>query len=814
MRYFRYLISLVLLSTIDGLQLVASDPLSILPPVVKLTGPEARQTLLVERFDGSLATEFVRAGTWSSSDEQIAIVVDGQVIPVGNGSATISVSVNGQTASANVVVEKFDGAHRWSFRNHVQSVMSKSGCNSGACHGAAAGKNGFKLSLRGYDPEHDFFSITHQSRGRRVVADDPGRSLILTKPTCAIPHKGGFRFGEDSYEYRVVAEWIAQGLQPPTEQDPRIQKLEILPSALRLKSGSEQPMVVMAHFSDGHTEDVTRWAKYTSTNHAVCTVDDRGMAKVHGSGEGAIVAWYLAQNTTATVTVPYLQAVDAGMFTKAERANFIDDLVMEKLRSLNLPPSPQSDDGEFLRRVFLDTIGVLPTVDEVKAFLADTSPGKRAEVIERLLSRPEFVDYWTYQWSDLLLLTGSRLRPEALKSYYKWIRDRVAENAPWDAFARGVILAKGSTFENGAANFYALHQDPQDMVETTSMAFLGMSIQCAHCHDHPNEKWTNDDYYGMVSLFARVRGKGWGGDFRNGDGNRTIFLADQGEVLQPRTAKPQPPKPLDGSPLSFEEPGDRREYLARWLTAPGNPYFSRAIANRIWANFMGRGLVDAVDDIRLTNPASNDKLLTRLAEELVRNNYDLKSLMRAIANSETYQRSHVILKENEVDQRFHSHSQPRRMKAEVLLDAISQVTGVPTVFKDQPANTRALQLPDASVASYFLDTFGRPERVLTCTCERSDEPTMTQVLHLTNGKTIQEKLESNQGRVAKFLEAGTSNDEMIDTVYLAALSRTPNENERQKLVALLMETPAEEKRAAIEDLFWSVLTSKEFLFQH
>ena len=814
MRYFRYLISLVLLSTIDGLQLVASDPLSILPPVVKLTGPEARQTLLVERFDGSLATEFVRAGTWSSSDEQIAIVVDGQVIPVGNGSATISVSVNGQTASANVVVEKFDGAHRWSFRNHVQSVMSKSGCNSGACHGAAAGKNGFKLSLRGYDPEHDFFSITHQSRGRRVVADDPGRSLILTKPTCAIPHKGGFRFGEDSYEYRVVAEWIAQGLQPPTEQDPRIQKLEILPSALRLKSGSEQPMVVMAHFSDGHTEDVTRWAKYTSTNHAVCTVDDRGMAKVHGSGEGAIVAWYLAQNTTATVTVPYLQAVDAGMFTKAERANFIDDLVMEKLRSLNLPPSPQSDDGEFLRRVFLDTIGVLPTVDEVKAFLADTSPGKRAEVIERLLSRPEFVDYWTYQWSDLLLLTGSRLRPEALKSYYKWIRDRVAENAPWDAFARGVILAKGSTFENGAANFYALHQDPQDMVETTSMAFLGMSIQCAHCHDHPNEKWTNVDYYGMVSLFARVRGKGWGGDFRNGDGNRTIFLADQGEVLQPRTAKPQPPKPLDGSPLSFEEPGDRREYLARWLTAPGNPYFSRAIANRIWANFMGRGLVDAVDDIRLTNPASNDKLLTRLAEELVRNNYDLKSLMRAIANSETYQRSHVILKENEVDQRFHSHSQPRRMKAEVLLDAISQVTGVPTVFKDQPANTRALQLPDASVASYFLDTFGRPERVLTCTCERSDEPTMTQVLHLTNGKTIQEKLESNQGRVAKFLEAGTSNDEMIDTVYLAALSRTPNENERQKLVALLMETPAEEKRAAIEDLFWSVLTSKEFLFQH
>ena len=791
------------------------ESLAVLPAEIKLTGPEARQNLLVVQTEGTLVTQSVRSGiVWSTGDERIARVVDGIVVPVGDGSTTILARVEGKSAAATVTVEKFAQPHQWSFRNHVQSILSKTGCNSGACHGAAAGKNGFKLSLRGYDPEHDFYSITHQARGRRVTPDDPGRSLILTKPTAAIPHKGGQRFSEDSFEYRVVSEWIAQGLPAPTATDPRIQKLEILPSASRLKAGAELSMIVVAHFDDGHTEDVTAWAKYTATNLTVCAVDDQGQVKVSGSGEGAIVAWYLAQNATATVTVPYVQSVPSDLFSESPRANFVDELVMEKLQALNMAPSPRSDDAEFLRRAFLDTIGVLPTVDEVRSFLSNQDAGKRGRVIEDLLARPEYVDYWAYQWSDLLLLTGNRLRPEAIKTYYKWIREQVADNTPWDKFARSVILSQGSTFENGAANFYALHQDPQDMVETTSMAFLGMSIQCAHCHDHPNEKWTNDDYYGMVSLFARVRGKGWGGDFRSGDGNRTIFLADQGEVLQPRTARPQPPKPLDGIAISFDEPGDRREHLANWLTSAENPYFAKSIVNRIWANYFGRGLVDAVDDLRLTNPASNEKLLARLAQDLVRNQYDLKSIMRLILNSEAYQRSHQILKWNEADQRFQAHSQPRRLKAEVMLDAISQVTGVPTVFKDQPANTRAIQLPDASVASYFLDAFGRPERVLTCTCERSDEPSMTQVLHLLNGKTIQEKLESKEGRVASLLQSNISNDEIIETVYLAALSRYPTATERQELGQLFEGSPIEEKRAIVEDLFWSILTSKEFLFQH
>ena len=809
---FRFIASITLAVLGSGLVSQAADSLLVLPQEVHLTGPEARQRLLIESADGSIVTgPVVGDVSYVSENARVATVVEGAVVPVGNGSTTIFVTVNGRKTSTKVLVEKFAVEHRWSFRNHVQSVLSKTGCNGGACHGAAAGKSGFKLSLRGYDPDADFFSITRQSRGRRVVSHDPGRSLILTKPLGLIPHKGGVRFTEDSLEFNVISGWIAQGQSPPSNDDSRIERLEILPDVSRLKIGVEQPMVVLAHFNDGRVEEVTRWARYTSTNQAVCVVDDRGLLKVLGNGEGAVVAWYLTLNSTATVTVPHEPPVGPDVFSKLTRANFIDDLVLEKLASLNVPPSPKSDDSEFLRRSFLDTIGLLPTVEQAQSFLAETDPEKRNRLIEQLISRPEFVDYWSYQWSDLLLLTEKRLKPLALKSYYQWIRERVAENSPWDEFVRGILLAVGSTFENGAANFYALHQDPQDMVETSSMAFLGMSLQCARCHDHPNEKWSNDDYYGMVSLFSHVRNK----DFSNtDDGNRTIFLADRGEVLQPRTARPQPPKPLDGDALSCDDPADRRIHLANWLTSAQNPYFTRSIVNRVWANFFGRGLVEAVDDLRLTNPASNEKLFARLARDFVSHKYDLKNLMRTILQSETYQRSPATLTANAFDHRFYSHSYPRRLKAEVMLDAFSQVTDVPTTFKGQPIGMRATQLPDANIASYFLDTFGRPERVLTCACERSNDPSMTQAFHLTNGPTIQEKLESQEGRIPRFIESNTSPEEIIRTTYLAAFSRLPTDNETLQLLAVFAETSPLEKRQVVEDLFWSIFTSREFLFQH
>uniref|UniRef100_A0A7C4QQW2 DUF1553 domain-containing protein n=1 Tax=Schlesneria paludicola TaxID=360056 RepID=A0A7C4QQW2_9PLAN len=789
--------------------------IAVFPHDVRLIGPEARQRIIVQAVQGASIGRQLHAGVqFQSADERVATIEDGMVVPKGNGQTTIRVIAGERGADVPVVVERFDQPHIWNFRNQVQSVLTKAGCNMGACHGAAAGKNGFKLSLRGYDPEGDYFALTRQARGRRIVPHDPGRSLILTKPTGLIPHKGGLRFEEESLEYRVLAEWLAQGQPAPSADDPRISRLELLPPHVNLAAGDQQQFLVRAHFTDGHVEDVTRWAKYSSTNHSVAQIDDHGRVEVAGSGEAAIVAWYLALNVTATVSVPFPHQVADDVFAAAASRNLIDRLILEKLRALRMPPSPRCSDAEFLRRASLDTIGLLPTPEAVRAFLADADPLKREKLVDDLLSRPEFVDYWTYFWSDLFLLSGERLRPQALKTFSQWIRDRVAENAPWDQIARGILLAQGSTFENGAANFYALHQDPQDMAETVSMAFLGMSINCARCHDHPLEKWTNDDYYGMVSLFARVRGKGWGGDYRNGDGNRTIFVAERGEVIQPRTGKPQRPRPLDGAPLDFDAPGDRREALALWLTSKDNPYFSKAIVNRIWANFFGIGLVDKVDDLRLTNPPSHPELFQRLADDLADNGYNLKTLMRQILTSETYQRSAQVLPENADDQRFFARFYPRRLSAEVLLDAVSQVTGVPTAFKDFPPGTRALQLPDSSVASYFLEAFGRPDRLITCTCERSDAPSMTQVLHLTNGTTLLEKLEAPDGRIAQLAASDWPAERIVDELYLAALSRFPTAEERAQLAQVLAEAPAAERRAVIEDLCWSILTSREFLFQH
>lgn len=809
--------SLILL----GLTVQAAADVAVFPSSIRLTGPQSRQAVIVQETDGQLIGKQLRDGVaFQSSNEAVAKIENGVVIPTGNGSATLTIAAGGQTKSIPVVVEKFDDPHVWNFRNQVQSILTKAGCNGGACHGAVAGKNGFKLSLRGYDPPADYDALTRQARGRRIVPHDPGRSLLLTKPTGVIPHKGGLRFAEDSLEYRVLAEWIAAGHPGPSSDDARIDRLEILPPTVQLHPGDEQQFLVLAHFNDGHVEDVTRWAKFTSTNFAVAQVDDTGFVKVTGRGEGSIAAWYLAQNVMATVTSPYDQVIPPETFTAAPRANFIDDLVLSKLQALHLAPSPRCTDAEFLRRAYLDTLGVLPTADEAKEFLDDAAVDKRAALVEKLLARPEFVDYWTYQWCDLLLVSGNKLRPPAIEAFYSWLRQRVEANTPWDEIVAGIILAKGSAVENGAANFYALHQDPQDMAETTSMAFLGMSIGCARCHDHPLEKWTNDDYYGMVSLFARVRGKGWGGDRRSGDGNRVIFLADYGEVIQPRLGKPQPPRPLDGESISFDDDEDRRVHLAKWLTSPQNPYFSRAIVNRVWANYFGIGLVDKVDDLRLTNPASNEPLLAALSSDLALNRYDLKSLMRKILLSETYQRSSKTLPENAADDRFFARNYPRRLKAEVLLDAVSQVTGVPTLFTDPTTNkpltpgTRALQLHDSSIASYFLETFGRPDRILTCACERTDEPSMTQVLHLANGKTVLEKLESNDGRVAQLLTENVPPEQLIETLYLSALSRRPTEEESKSLAAAIVAAPPEEKRAVAEDVFWSVLTSREFLFQH
>lgn len=799
---------------------LAAAELAILPPVVSLSHKEARQGLLVQRRDaGQLFQQFRDGVEWTSSDPRIVRVEDGVAIPAGDGAAELTAQAAGMTATVKVIVSGQASPFQWSFRNHVESVLSKTGCNGGACHGARAGKNGFRLNLFGYDPDSDYSYLTRQANGRRIVPTDPGRSLLLTKPTGMIPHKGGVRFEPDSLEFRVLAEWIAQGTPGPRPDDPQITRLEVFPPHSRQAIGASQQLVVTAHFSDGRVEDVTRWAKYTSVNSAVAAVGDKGGVEISGAGEGAILVWYLNANVMSFVSVPYANSGASAAFAQAETRNFIDREIHEKLASLNLPPSPLADDATFLRRAFLDTIGVLPTADEVRAFLDDTSLEKRDRLVDQLLARPEFVDYWSYKWSDVLLVSGERLRPKAVETYYQWIRGKVAADTPWDELVRELVTASGSTHENGAANFFALHQDPEDMSETAAQAFLGLSINCAKCHNHPLEKWTNDQYFGMANLFARVRSKGWGGDFRSGDGLRVVFSDTQGELIQPSKGRPQPPRPLDAEPLAFDDPSDRRLYFARWLTSPENPYFTRTITNRVWANFFGVGLVERVDDMRLTNPASNDRLLAAVSRHVIADRYDLKRLMRAILQSATYQRSSKPTSDNLPDERFYSRYYPRRLRAELLLDAITYVTGAPSEFKmadnkPYPKGTRALQLPDASVDSYFLRTFGRPERLITCECERSDEPSMTQVLHLANGSTLNGKLQAAGNRIDRWLAAGISDAAITEDLFLSALSRPPTALELSRVEALLRGVPASDRRAALEDLCWSVLTSREFLFNH
>lgn len=786
----------------------SKESLAIFPSSIELQHPGARQRIVVERMiDGLPAGELTNT----------VLVVEGTnaklegtfLEPLADGKGVLRATHGKLSASAEVRVSGMRSAFEWSFRNHVQPVLARAGCSSGACHGAAAGQNGLKLSLRGYDDEGDYRAITRHANGRRVVPADPGRSLLLLKATGTVPHKGGVRFEVDSAEYRVLAGWIAGGLRGPSAGDSRIQRIELTPPRVRLKPGETQQFLVTAHFRDGRSEDVTRWAKFTAANGTVAQVDDHGKATVIGSGESAISAWYLSQIALATVTAPFTNAVPRPIFAKAPRRNFIDDKVLVQLESLNLPPSGRCDDSEFLRRASLDTIGVLPTAAEARAFLAESSSNKRDRLIERLFARPEFVDYWTYRWSDLLLVQSRKLKGPAMWSFNAWLRQKVSENTPWDALVRQVVTAKGGTLDNGAAGFFVLHEEPRLMAENASLAFLGMSINCARCHNHPMEKWTNDQYFQFANLFARVRTK-----TGSAEGETIVFDASEGEVIQPLTGKARTPTPLDGRPLADGPDQDRRAHLADWLVSRDNPYFSRSIANRVWANFFGMGLVMNVDDLRATNPASNPELMDALAGFLADSRFDLRALMRAILQSETYQRSSEALPANAGDSKYYSRYFPKRLMAEVMLDAVSQVTGEATEFAGFPKGWRAMQLPDANVDSYFLKTFGRPDRDRTCECERASESSVSQVLHLSNGPTLNKKLASDQSMVSRCLAENKPVATVIEEAFFSALSRPPSASERERLVKMIEEAGPGGRRAAIEDLYWAILNSKEFLFNH
>lgn len=824
--------------------------LRILPAAIELTPVQPTQWVSARGLleDGAVSGSLSASPQpgwvceWQVEHPDIAEIVEDvdrgkQLRAKRSGTTTLVVTLvspDGTKMEARAVVRAtgMEQPPNWEFGNHVQSILARSGCNMGACHGALAGKGGFRLSLRGYDPIGDHFNITRQDRGRRIEFSQPESSLLIAKPAGHIEHKGGLRLPVDSTDYAILVDWIAAGAPSIKESDPSLTRIEILPDAVQLAEGSREPLSVRAHYSNGRIEDVTRWSKFSSSDEAIALVDEHGTVQVIGPGEGAVVAWFSSRIASSRIRVPFGTSTGARPILAAIReklgvVNAIDEHVAAQLFALGLEPSDRVGDAEFLRRTSLDATGTVPTEAQVLEFLSDTSPDKRSKWIDTLLESPQFVDYWAYRWSDVLMLNSNLVRSEGLKAYYQWIRAHVDKNTPWDTFVREIVTARGEALENGATNFYAINQDPESMTENACQAFLGLSIGCAKCHNHPLEKWTNDQYYAMANMFARVRAKGWGGEVRDGDASRTVVVVDRGDLIQPLRGKPQPPAPLDGQPLDMDAPEDRRLALAEWMTSPDNPYFTRAIVNRVWAAYFGVGIVNPVDDLRASNPASNPALLQSLCESLVADRYDLKQLMRRIMNSETYQRSSIANDSNRADKKYFSRYYPKRLMAEVIHDAIASVTDVPTEFnkvsflggdkrdtKFYPKGTKAIQLFDSSVDSNFLKTFGRNQRRITCECERSDEPSIIQVLNLSNGDTLNQKLSESGGIVDVWLKQFESDlPGLVRSAYLRTLGRLPTESESMHMVAELQDATSD-RRVLIEDMLWSLMSSREFLFNH
>jgi len=799
--------------------------LRVYPPEVAIGGPNRTQQLLVVQEENNRAiADLTGKTTFTSSNTAIAKVdAAGLVTAVGPGEATVTVKSGTESITVKVKVEPADN---WSFRSHVVPTLTKNGCNSGGCHGALAGKGGLKLSLRGYDPDSDYFVLTRQALARRVDLTNPADSLMAKKAVRAVPHGGGKRFEDGSDFHTLLLDWMKAGAPAPQDSDAKLLRIETFPKAALLKPKDTLRTIVRAIYSDGRIEDVTRWAKFGSSEELVANVSDDGLITVAGHGEAAVNVLFGSRVTTLSITSPFDNKLDAAAFSKSPKNNFVDELVLKKLELLRLPPSVQCTDAEFIRRAFLDSCGILPKPDEVKAFLADTDPKKRAKLVDKLLERPEFVDYWAMKWSDLLLVSSRKLPQPAMWAFYRSVRRSVADNEPWDQFARGLVTASGSTLTNGAGNFFVLHKDVSDLAESTALTFLGMSITCARCHNHPLEKWTQDEYWAFANLFSRV-------GLKTGDraGDVLVQSRGEGDALHLRRGVPMPPMPLDGKPLPADSSLDRRAYFADWLTSPDNPYFAKALVNRVWKNFMGRGLVEAEDDLRETNPATNRELFDALAADFVKQKFDVKHLMRTILNSAAYQRSSKPLPGNAADDRFYSQYLIRRLPAEVILDAYSDVSGVPTAFNQiksnagdaetpittYPLGTRAVQIPDSLTASRFLEAFGRADRVQTCSCERTADASVSQALHLNNGVTLNDKLRGDKSVVSAWLAAGLKDDEIVDRLFLLALARSPSADEKAKFANILGDAAkdgAKARREAVEDFVWAVLTGREFMFNH
>ncbi len=788
----------------------APASVKVFPADVNLKTRQDRQGLVVQATYADGVTRDVTAqATFSLAQPGLAKIENATLLPVADGTTELKVIFAGQTLSVPVKVESAQAEQPISFVKDVMPVFTKAGCNTGGCHGSSRGKDGFRLSLFGYDPDGDHFRLTRESIARRINLEIPEESLVLEKATNRVPHTGGERFKADSEFHRIILAWLKAGAPKDPANVATVDRVEIHPRQSVLEgAGETQQLTVRAFYSDGTDRDVTALTAFMSNNDVAVKVAENGKVTAAARGEAFITARFEAHATGVQVlSIP--KNLHFTWPAVAEH-NYIDSLVHAKLRKLRITPSAVSDDATFLRRVTLDITGTLPSADEVRKFLTDPSPAKRTALVDDLLSRREFVDLWVMKWAELLQIRSAdqqlQMSTKSALQYFEWLEDQIARNVPADAMVKSLLTATGPSFEAPAANFYKVERDTLKLSENVAQAFMGVRVQCAQCHNHPFDRWTMNDYYSFAAFFAQV-GRKAGEDPRE----TIVFNNATGGVKHPVGGKDMAPKFLGGAQPAIARGADRRAVLADWLASPDNPYFARNLANIIWAHFFGQGIVDRFDDVRVSNPASNPELLDALAAQLTDYRYDFKKLIRDIALSRTYQLSPVANATNAADDRNFARGGIRRIRAEILLDALSTVTASSEKIRGLPAGARAVAIADGRTSTYFLTTFGRATRETPCSCEVKMEPNLSQALHLLNGDAVNAKV-VNGGLVKKWLKAGRPREEIIEELYLRTLSRHPTATESEKLLAFFTEGKSAE--VVLNDLFWSLLNAKEFVFNH
>ena len=801
----------------------ASDiqALFIKPDSIHLRGlDDARQVILSASLTSGQTVDLTHDATYTIADEKIArITSTGRVIPLANGATTLTARFADKQVQIPIKAESCDVELPIHFANQIVPIFTKLGCNSGGCHGKASGQNGFRLSLLGFEPEVDFVSLVKEARGRRLFPAAPEQSLLLTKAVGQVAHGGGKKMEIGSDEYRLIRRWIASGMPFGDKNAPVVTRISVYPEHRVMARNSKQQFAVYAHYSDGSTEDITRRAQYESNDQEIAIVNESGHVRTLAlSGEAAIMVRYQEHVATFRATVPLGSKLPPYTFTPQ---TLVDRYTQKKWQELGLLPSELCTDAEFIRRIYLDLCGTLPTPKQVMDFVADKDAQKRDKLIERLLDSPEYSYYFANKWADILRVKR-RGQPERAKGtfgFHSWIRDSIARDKPYDEFVRDILGATGDELTSPPIVWYKELNQPQEFVDDVAQVFLGQRLACAQCHHHPYEKWSQDDYWGLAAFFGRIGRKNvpvLGSSLNGGqDGQLAIFNQSSGGVTNKKTNRPAVTKPLAADAIEVSRYEDPRQRLVDWMVARDNPFFARAVVNRYWAHFFNRGIVDPLDDMRVTNPPSNPELLDALANHLHDSKFSLKELIRVIVKSRTYQLSSTPNEFNKHDKQNYARYYPRRMSAEVLYDAVNQVAAAPAGFgglpTDRHAPNRAIMLPDESFPSYFLDVFGRPQRISACECERVSEANLAQSLHLLNSDEVQGKLSRVNGRADQLAQDKRPEAEKVDELFLWAFARKPSDE--QRAVALEhINKHANNKKQAYENILWALLNTKEFIF--